>query len=387
VNALADNARTETAPLLVRARAGRPALDLGRDVHALLGLVFDATTVDAAAAHLRRCAATGQRCFLSTPNVNFAVAARADPAFRDSVLQSDFSVADGAPLVRLGRWLGLPLAERVAGSDLFERLRHEGDPTRPLKVFFFGGADGVAERAAKVIEADRGPMRCVGFLSPGFGSLEAMSSEDTLARINSAGADFVVVALGAQKGQAWIQRNRARLAAPLVSHLGAVVNFVAGQVRRAPRWVQALGLEWLWRVAEEPALWRRYAGDGLALLHWLASAVPLQWRLRRPANLPAARWTEVRADPAASRFALSGHWTGADLAPLRRAAAAALNEGRELSFELGALDDADSAVLALLALVDAWQVRPRAVDAQARLQPRLRDRVRLLGMQHLFEGA
>lgn len=378
-----------TTPLLVHARAGRPALDLGRQAHALLGLVFDATTVDAAVAHLRHCAQTGQRCFLSTPNVNFAISALSDRSFRDSVLQSDFSVADGAPLVRLGRWLGLPLPERVAGSDLFERLRRVGDPARPLRVFFFGGADGVAERACRVIEAEQGPMRCAGFHSPGFGSVDAMSSQEILAQINGSGADFVVVSLGAKKGQAWIQRNRDRLSAPLVSHLGAVVNFVAGQVRRAPRWLQTIGLEWLWRVAEEPALWRRYAADGLALLRWLAAAVPLRLRLGRVrgADSPAAHWTEAPVEAGRTRFTLRGHWRGADLPPLKLAVADALNAGRDVCFELSAVDDADSAVLALLALVDAWQVRPRAVDTATRLQPRLRNRARLHGMQYLFEGA
>jgi N-acetylglucosaminyldiphosphoundecaprenol N-acetyl-beta-D-mannosaminyltransferase len=109
-------------------------------------------------------------------------------------------------------------------------------------------------------------MVCVGYESPGFGSVDDFSDGETIDRINAHGADFLVVALGAAKGQAWIQRNRERLRAPVISHLGAVVNFAAGTVSRAPEWMQRAGLEWLWRIKEEPALWRRYGRDARALL-------------------------------------------------------------------------------------------------------------------------
>ena len=110
--------------------------------------------------------------------------------------------------------------------------------------------------------------------------------------MNAARPDFLVVSLGAAKGQAWIMRNLHRLDVPLVSHLGAVVNFVAGEVRRAPRWMQRSGLEWAWRVKEEPALLRRYAGDALRLL-------PLAWRERAARRRPAdgARTQRLRRRP------------------------------------------------------------------------------------------
>ncbi|WP_457832994.1 WecB/TagA/CpsF family glycosyltransferase, partial [Staphylococcus aureus] len=80
------------------------------------------------------------------------------------------------------------------------------------------------------------------------------SSPETIAAINQSGADFLVVALAARKGQQWVQRNRDALQVPLMGHLGAVINFVAGTVSRAPVWVQKTGLEWAWRIKEEPAL-------------------------------------------------------------------------------------------------------------------------------------
>lgn len=115
-----------------------------------------------------------------------------------------------------------------------------------------------------------------GFYDPGFVSVDEMSSSDIIDIINIADPDFIVVALGAKKGQAWIQNNRDKLTAPVISHLGAVINFVAGNVKRAPVFWQHSGLEWLWRIKQEPTLWRRYLFDGLAFIKLLlVKAFPL----------------------------------------------------------------------------------------------------------------
>ncbi len=100
-----------------------------------------------------------------------------------------------------------------------------------------------------------------------------MSDEATIERINRSGADFLVVALGAAKGHRWIEANRHRLKVPVISHLGAAVNFVAGRLRRAPLSLQRIGLEWIWRIKEEPILFRRYARDGWFLAKLLAGFV------------------------------------------------------------------------------------------------------------------
>lgn len=248
--------------------------DFDRNVYCLLGLPLDAVGMSEAARRVRAAATEEGRCFLSTPNLNFLIACQADSAFRDSVIQSDLSVTDGMPLVWVARLLGLPIGERVPGSDLFEALRREKETAgRRIAVFFFGGQEGAAEHASRMLNESDSGLVCVGFLNPGFGSIEDMSSRETIECINASGADFVVAALGARKGQAWIQRNLAGLSAPVISHLGAVVNFVAGRVSRAPQWMQRAGLEWIWRITEEPALWRRYFFDGLALLRLLVTRV------------------------------------------------------------------------------------------------------------------
>ncbi|WP_216843277.1 WecB/TagA/CpsF family glycosyltransferase, partial [Microcystis aeruginosa] len=243
-----------------------------RNVHCLLGLPFDALNLHQATALVQDAAKNRTPCFLSTPNLNFLVTSRRDAAFRQSVLHSNLSLADGMPIVWLARLMGTPMPQRVAGSDLFEALRANAND--PIKVYFFGGLPGVAQEAHRVLNAAGGSMKSVGYADPGFVPVQDMGSDATLRAINQSAPDFLVVALGAGKGQAWIEKYKTLLNVPVISHLGAVVNFVAGTVQRAPRWMQKSGLEWLWRIWEEPSLWKRYWNDGLGLLRFLTFNVP-----------------------------------------------------------------------------------------------------------------
>jgi N-acetylglucosaminyldiphosphoundecaprenol N-acetyl-beta-D-mannosaminyltransferase len=363
----------------VVAMADGRRLDLGRDVHALFGLVFDALTLEQTVLKLRRCVGEREPCFVSTPNVNFVVAAQDDPEFRGSVLRSDLSVVDGMPLVWISRLLGLPLHERVAGSDVFDRLRRESGP--PLKIYLFGGPEGVAERASAALNRQPCGMQCVGFSSPGFGSIESMSTPEVIERINLSEADFVVVALGARKGQAWIELNRYALKAPLVSHLGAVVNFVGGDVVRAPGWMQSVGLEWLWRVREEPALWRRYWRDAMELVGLVVGRVlPVLWdRLggRSATRPPGFTWS---GSDQSTVLHLTGDWLKPALDPLRTELRAALSAGHEVQIDLTGIDRVDSAVAGLLLLVAGWQGE-RGVLKACRPSPRAARLLRLYGIE------
>jgi len=239
--------------------------NLERDVWCLLGLPFDAIGLNGTIEKLYYSVRNNKPCFLSTPNTNFLIASQNDTAFRDSVISSDLSIIDGKPLVWIARMLSMPVSERVAGSDLIESLIDNKQRHEPMKAFFFGGQDGIAEIACEKLNMHTSGLQCAGSLNPGFGSLEEMSSPDIINTINKNDVDFVIVSLGAKKGQSWIEKNKLNINAPIISHLGAVVNFIAGSVKRSPKILQKSGLEWLWRIKEEPALWRRYLNDGLSL--------------------------------------------------------------------------------------------------------------------------
>ncbi|MEO0700216.1 MAG: WecB/TagA/CpsF family glycosyltransferase, partial [Pseudomonadota bacterium] len=242
-----------------------------RDVWAILGMPLDNVTLDEAARLVEQAVETRTRLSFVTPNVNWLVRALKDKETMRQIINADLSLADGAPVVWLAKQLGMPLRERVAGADLYERLRSDTDQNaRPIRIFFFGGREGAAEAAGRTVERENGRLICAGWHNPGFGDVESMSTPDIRSKINAARADFIIVSLGAAKGQAWIEHNLAHLDAPVIAHLGAVVDFAAGTIRRAPGWVSRAGLEWIWRIFAEPALWRRYWNDGkdfAALIH------------------------------------------------------------------------------------------------------------------------
>ena len=152
-------------------------------------------------------------------------------------------------------------------------------------VVFFGGVEGAGEAACRAVNADPGPVSCAGAIYPGFRSIEELSADPVIEEVNSFDADFLIVALGARKGQIWLHRNGDRLKAPVRSHLGALINMAAGSIRKAPSWVENSGLEWAWRIREEPSLWRRYFNDGLVLVRLMVTRIVplavLQWYDRR----------------------------------------------------------------------------------------------------------
>jgi N-acetylglucosaminyldiphosphoundecaprenol N-acetyl-beta-D-mannosaminyltransferase len=260
--------------------------DLSRKVYCVLGIPIDAIDMPALLRAVENAAAQKTAFLISTPNLNFLIKSQTDPGFRETVLLSELCPADGMAIVWIARILGLPIKKRVAGSDMLEALKQNYDRVPRLKLFFFGGAEGVVDAAAKALNQNPGGLSCVGFINPGFGTIEEMSQDHVIRRINASGADFLIAALGAGKGQLWLQRNHHRLQIPVRAHLGAALNFEAGKLRRAPATIRKLGLEWLFRIKEEPYLWRRYWDDGRKLLGlFLTHVLPLVAR---------ARWDQLR---------------------------------------------------------------------------------------------
>jgi N-acetylglucosaminyldiphosphoundecaprenol N-acetyl-beta-D-mannosaminyltransferase len=247
--------------------------DLEREVYGVLGIPIDVIDLMTAVRTIRA-AATHKRPFLvSTANLNFLINSQSETEFRESLLVSDLCTADGMPIVWLARMLGVPIKERVAGSDIFEALKSARNAPQRLSVFLFGGPEDVAAAACTKLNAESGGLICAGSFYPGFCTVDEMSADAIIETVNASDADFLVAALGAKNGQAWLLRNYDRLQIPVRVHLGAVINFQAGTVRRAPERMRKWGLEWLWRIKEEPQLWRRYWGDGLVLLELVLTRV------------------------------------------------------------------------------------------------------------------
>jgi N-acetylglucosaminyldiphosphoundecaprenol N-acetyl-beta-D-mannosaminyltransferase len=352
----------------VPAEAGAADLlpdDLSREVYCVLGVPVDAIDMTTA---LRRivAAARGHAPFLiSTPNLNFLASSLRDTEFRDALLLSDLSTADGAPIVWIARLLGIPLRERVAGSDMFECLSATRD-THRLGVFFFGGAQGAADAACRKLSTRTG-VRGVGAIYPGYASVGELSHDRFIDAINASDARFLVVALGSGKGQTWLARNHHRLQTPVRAHLGAVINFLAGSVKRAPLLVRRVGLEWLWRIKEEPHLWKRYWADGVVLLRLLLTRVlPLaleKRKYRRSAKRDLFEVTTLEGVQVVT-LRLSGHATGRHIARAIVHFRNAVNlQKNRLAVDLSGLAFIDARFLGLLLMVRK-QLRARGADLQ-----------------------
>ena len=274
--------------------------DLSREVYCFLGFPIDVIEMPAVVRRIELAAASSSALFLSTPNLNYLANSQLDSEFQESLLLSDLCIADGMSIVWSARLMGIPLKGRVAGADVVSELKAKHSPETPLKLFLFGGLEGIASAASEALNAQRGGVHCVGLLNPGFGEVDELSGDEVLDKINSSGADFLVISLGSKKGQLWLKRNHNRLRIPVRAHFGASLNFEAGTIKRAPRRLRECGLEWLWRIKEEPFLWRRYWHDGKLLARLLyTNILPLaiyQRRLENRRNLEHAVVTEVRGD-------------------------------------------------------------------------------------------
>ncbi len=206
-----------------------------------------------------------------TPNVDIVMKQVHDPVFRALFHQAEFRICDSAILMFAARFLGTPLKEKISGSDfLFEFCEfHRHDPD--YRMFLLGAAPGVAELAQNNINAKLGTPFVIGCYSPPLGfENDASECEAIRQRIRASGAGSVAVALGAPKQERWIIANRDLLPEVRVfMGVGATVDFEAGIVPRAPVWMSRNGLEWAWRLGQEPRrLWRRYLIEDLPFF-WL----------------------------------------------------------------------------------------------------------------------
>lgn len=225
--------------------------------------------------------------FVITVNVDHVVRLTRHPELRALYATADLVVADGMPLVWASRMLGKPLPERVAGSDLFPalcgRAAKEGQ-----SVFFLGGAKGAAEGAAEVLVRQHPALKIAGTCCPDFGfEKDPKQASQVLDEVRVARPDILFVGLGSPKQEQWIARYGEQSGAKLSLGVGISFGFVAGDVVRAPRWMQRFGLEWCHRLMQEPGrLWKRYLVDDVAFLRIVLKEFKEQgWRRASPAPI------------------------------------------------------------------------------------------------------
>jgi N-acetylglucosaminyldiphosphoundecaprenol N-acetyl-beta-D-mannosaminyltransferase len=209
---------------------------------------------------------------------------QSDELFRRAYAHSFLTLADGVPVVWASRLMGAPIREKISGSDLVHWLSaHCAE--RGHSVFLFGAADGVAEKAGRLLQARYPGLRIVGSYSPPIGfEKDPARNSIALEQLRASRADLCFIALGSPKQEIWMHDHVGATGIPVLLGIGAGLDFVAGVSRRAPVWVQRIGLEWFWRLCHDPRrLAKRYLIDDSLFFLLLFR----EWRARmfaRPAS-------------------------------------------------------------------------------------------------------
>ena len=214
--------------------------------------VHDVTTADTLAL-IDQFVREGGPHQVCTVNPEFIMLAQQDADFMRILKQAALNIPDGIGVLWAARRTGHPLRERVAGSDLVAQIVDRAQMTG-WRIFLLGAAEGVADRAANILRERYPQTSIVGAYA---GSPRAEAEAEIAAQIRSSKADVLLVAYGAPKQDKWIARNIASTGAAVAIGIGGSLDFIAGTQKRAPRAVQRVGLEWLYRLAREPWRWRR----------------------------------------------------------------------------------------------------------------------------------
>jgi N-acetylglucosaminyldiphosphoundecaprenol N-acetyl-beta-D-mannosaminyltransferase len=246
----------------------------------ILGVPVDCLSMLETLDQLERFVETGRKSGkwhqVATINVDFITNAIRDPELLGVLQQADLAMPDGMPVVWGGRFLGAPVGERVAGVDMVVGLA-ERAARRDYSIFLLGAAPGVAGQTAELLKTRFPDLKIAGVSAPFIGSIEETDTS-ILEEIKAAKPDILMVAFGNPKQEKWIHRFGGYLQVPVMIGVGGSFDLISGYKKRAPQWMQQLGLEWTFRLLQEPGrLWRRYVRN-ITVFGWQFAR---QWNMMR----------------------------------------------------------------------------------------------------------
>ncbi|MCA9986745.1 MAG: WecB/TagA/CpsF family glycosyltransferase [Anaerolineales bacterium] len=288
--------------------------------------------------------ATGKTHQIATINADFIVKSLDDPELRYLLQEADMATADGMPLVWGARMLGVPLEGRVTGADLVPALAQRS-AQRGFSLYLLGAAPGVAALAGELLQAQCPGLKIVGAVSPPYSSV-LETDPAVLEDIKKAKPDILLVAFGNPKQEKWIGMYGRELGVPVMIGVGGTLDFIAGKTRRAPEWMQKTGLEWVYRLVQEPGrLWKRYVHD----LSGFSSFFLRQWWAMRQGRtietiLPSTEMIQVENTVILSpqgRLDLNNYGSFAEKAQQ------AVATGRQVIINMSSLTFLDSAAIGL----------------------------------------
>ena len=243
----------------------------------VLGVRVDVVQIPDVIAMMEDWIATRSRSrFIAVTGMHGVIEGEHDKSFREILNQADVVVPDGMPLVWLGRAQGHELKRRVYGPELAAAFC--SSTRRKYRHFFYGGSPGVAQMLAEVLHARHG-ISIAGTYSPPYRPLTTDEDMAVVSLIQRSNPDVLWVGLSTPKQERWIYEHKSSLRVPVMVGIGAAFDLLTGRVNQAPRWMRESGLEWLFRLFQEPRrLWRRYLIYGSEFA-WKASleAISMRW--------------------------------------------------------------------------------------------------------------
>ena len=232
-----------------------------KDVY-IAGIRIDNLTFNEATSRIEDLIKQQKPSYVVTPNVDHINQLHDDPEFFEIYRNADLVLVDSMILLWSAKYLNTPFKEKISGSDLFPALC-ETASSKGYKIFLLGGRPGAAEKAIEEIKKKHPLITIAGSYCPPYGfEKDEEENQGIIEMIQKARPDILFVGLGAPKQEKWIYRNMNACSVPVSIGVGVTFEFIARMVKRAPVWMQKNGLEWLWRLIQEPTrLWKRYFKD------------------------------------------------------------------------------------------------------------------------------
>lgn len=223
-------------------------------------------TMDETIDQIEAMISSGKKSYIVAVNTDVIIKIEKDPYLKKITDEADMVLMDGQPLVWVSKWIHRPIKEKVSGSDLVPELCKVA-AEKGYSLFILGGADGVADKAKENLEKKYSKIKIVGTYAPPFGfEKDEKELKKIRSMISNVHPDILITCFGCPKQEKFIYENFQVYDAKVSICAGATVDFLAGNVKRAPKWISDHGLEWFWRFIKEPKrMFKRYFVDDLKI--------------------------------------------------------------------------------------------------------------------------
>lgn len=242
------------------------------DTVSMFGMTINSVTLSEVLETVSRQIESRESGYMLTPNVDHVCEFQESAEFREAYQNCFLVLPDGMPILWAGKLLGRPIKEKISGSDLVYWLS-EYAALKGYSIFFFGANEGIAQRASEILKKKYPGLKVAGVYSPPMGfEKDPELVAEAIRIVKDAKPDICYVALGTPKQDLWCYQSHKKTGVPVQVGIGISLNFVTGDVTRAPLWMQRSSLEWVWRLFQEPRrLMKRYLVRDMKFL-------PLLWR-------------------------------------------------------------------------------------------------------------